>query len=613
MGRARRAGYDAGVTDGPLLVYGPRSDTYDFGPGHPLTPRRFGPGIDLLETLGALPGLAPEPAGDRELLDVHAERYVAAVRRLSADPAGPPQAGFAAYGDDPPFLGMHAAAAAVAGGSLRAIEAILRGDVEHAFHPGGGLHHALPDRASGFCIYNDPALAIAAARHAGRRVLYVDLDVHHGDGVQAIHAGDPGVMTISIHESGRTLFPGTGSVDELGEGPAAGTSVNLPLEAGSGEAAWLASVRGVVPQLAAFFGPDLIVSQHGADSHAWDPLAHLQVTTTAMGEAARLVDALAHRHAGGRWLATGGGGYDVYRVVPRAWALTWLAGAHRAPPDTIDHGWRSRWAGDAERHGQAPLPERFTDAPNAGLPGSELQRLAERRSLETLGRVRALVLPRLLVVAEERGWWDPTDGLAASDAPAGPPDARPVGAPATDPTLIPDLDRAQLERLIVVERVLPLFGAGAARRLLWAALGDGAHAAAAVAGDRLVGLAISGPAAGVAQPDEVLWLGVAPAFRRRAIGTALLGALAGRRAMRARPGLGDRDVIDPLDPGQHSSIIRRMLNRAGVEAGPVEDWRSVQGRFGPAGFQLTVTGRAVPVGVPVLGRAPHGTPRRGSR
>ncbi len=571
------------MTDGPLLVYGPGSVTYDFGPVHPLTPRRFGPGIDLLGTLGALPGLAPEPAMDRELLDVHAERYVAAVRRLSADPSGPPQAGFAAYGDDPPFLGMHAAAATVAGGSLRAIEAILRGDVEHACHPGGGLHHAMADHASGFCIYNDPALAIAAARRAGRRVLYVDLDVHHGDGVQAIHAGDPGVMTISIHESGRTLFPGTGSVDELGEGPAAGTSVNLPLEAGSGEAAWLASVRGIVPQLAAFFGPDLIVSQHGADSHAWDPLAHLRVTTTAMGEAARLVDALAHRHAGGRWLATGGGGYDVYRVVPRAWALTWLAGAHREPPETIDRGWRSRWAGDAERHGQAPLPERFTDEPNAGLPGSELQRLGERRSLETLGRVRALVLPRLLVVAEERGWWDPTGALGPPEALAGRPEAHPAGPPDTEPTLIADIDRAVLDRLIVVDRVLPLFGAGSARRLLWAALGDGAHAAAAVAGDRLVGLAISGPAGGDAEPVEVLWLGVAPALRRRAIGTALLGALAGRRALRARPGLGDRDVVDPLDPAQRSSIVRRMLNRAGVEAGPVEDWRSVQGRFGPAG------------------------------
>ena len=233
------------------------------------------------------------------------------------NPFGSPEAGIGEGGDDPPFAGMHDAGAMVAGGSIRAVEAILRGDVEHAFHPGGGLHHAMPDRASGFCIYDDPALAIARARRDGLRVLYVDLDVHHGDGVQAIHWSDPGVLTVSVHETGRYLFPGTGGVGELGEGTAAGTSVNVPLEPETGEGAWLAAVQVLLPELAAAFGPDLIVSQHGADSHAWDPLAHLRVTTTAMGEAARLVDRLAHGSAGGRWLATGGGGYDAYRVVPR--------------------------------------------------------------------------------------------------------------------------------------------------------------------------------------------------------------------------------------------------------------------------------------------------------
>ena len=197
-------------SDGPLLVFGPRSATYDFGPGHPLTPRRFGPGIDLLRELGAEPGLAPEPASDDELLAVHTAAYLAGVRRLGDDPGGPPAFGIAPSGDVPPFAGMHEAAAAVAGGSLRAIQAILRGDVAHAYHPGGGLHHALPARASGFCVYNDVALAIAEARRQGLRVLYVDLDVHHGDGVQAIHADDPGVLTLSIHEIGSLSLPGLG-------------------------------------------------------------------------------------------------------------------------------------------------------------------------------------------------------------------------------------------------------------------------------------------------------------------------------------------------------------------------------------------------------------------
>jgi acetoin utilization protein AcuC len=556
-----------GVSDGPLLVYGPRSPTYDFGPNHPLTPRRFGPGIDLLRTVGARPGLAPEPADEAELVAIHAARYVAAVRRLSANPGGPPEGGFAAYGDDPPFAGMHDAAASVAGGSLRAMTAILGGEVEHAFHPGGGLHHAMHDRASGFCIYNDPALAIVAARRAGRRVLYVDLDVHHGDGVQAIHHGDPGVLTLSIHESGRTLFPGTGFIDELGEGAAAGSAVNLPLEAETGETAWLAGVRGLVPQLAAYFGPDLVVSQHGADSHAWDPLAHLRVTTTAMGEAARLVDSVAHRHAGGRWLATGGGGYDVYRVVPRTWALTWLAGAHRDPPEVTDPDWRSRWATDALRYNQSPPPERFIDPPNAGLPYSDLQRLADARSLETLAEVRSTVLPRLLIVAEERGWWDPSAAAVQTGK-------RLVqGGANRAPTIIPNLDAGLLARLVLAARTMPPADPEAARQLLIAAIRDGAWASGAVVADQLVGVALAAPAAGSGDPTEILWIGVAPDDRRQGLGSALLAALigradagAGRTHETARLGIAERDVVEPLPLNDRLRIAARILARSGFQA-----------------------------------------------
>ena len=168
---------------------------------------------------------------------------------LGADPFGLPEAGIGEGGDDPPFAGMHEAGAMVAGGSIRAVEAILRGDVEHAFHPGGGLHHAMPDRASGFCIYDDPALAIARARRDGLRVLYVDLDVHHGDGVQAIHWDDPGVLTLSVHETGRYLFPGTGGVGELGEGTAAGHRRSTCRSSrGPGEGAWLAAVQVPAPR-----------------------------------------------------------------------------------------------------------------------------------------------------------------------------------------------------------------------------------------------------------------------------------------------------------------------------------------------------------------------------
>ena len=186
--------------DGPLLVYGPRSLEYDFGPGHPLTPKRFGPGIDLLRAVGAEPGLAPAPATDDDLLRVHLPAYLAQVRRFSADPSLPGAMGVG-LSDQPAFAGMHEVSATVAAGSLRAMEAILRGDVEHAHQPGGGLHHAMPAKAWGFCIYNDPALAVARARAEGLRVLYVDLDVHHGDGVQLVAYDDPGVLTLSWSES----------------------------------------------------------------------------------------------------------------------------------------------------------------------------------------------------------------------------------------------------------------------------------------------------------------------------------------------------------------------------------------------------------------------------
>src|SRR5262245_39979832 len=378
----------------PLLVFGPRSTTYDFGPAHPLTPRRFGPGISLLEALGAVPNLAPEPATDDELEWVHERAYVEAVKAFSDDPLAWPRAGIGP-GDTPAFGGMHDASAAVAGGSLRAMEAILRGEVEHAFHPGGGLHHAMPARASGFCVYNDPALAIARARRDGLRVLYIDLDVHHGDGVQAIHWSDPEVMTISIHETGMALFPGTGFPDELGGGAARGTKVNLPLDPGTGERGWLPALELVLPPLAGAFRPDIVVSQHGADCHALDPLAHLNVTTTAMGKAARLVDTIAHQHAGGRWLATGGGGYDVYRVVPRAWAHVWLAANHAPVPEATPAAWRERWAEDADRYGQAPLPETFDDPPNAGLPYRAAQEAADARAVGIAAGVLELALASL--------------------------------------------------------------------------------------------------------------------------------------------------------------------------------------------------------------------------
>jgi acetoin utilization protein AcuC len=563
-----------GDSSGPLLVFGPGSTTYDFGSDHPLTPRRFGPGIDLMRSVGAEPGLAPAPATDEDLLACHDAGYLAAVKRLSADPWGPSEAGIGMLsGDNPSFAGMHTAAALVAGGSLRAVEAILRGDVQHAHHPGGGLHHAMRDRASGFCIYDDPALAIARARREGRRVLYVDLDVHHGDGVEAIHADDPGVLTFSIHESGRYLFPGTGSVGDVGAGAAAGTIVNLPLEPSTGEGPWLAAVSTLLPALAAAFAPDLIVSQHGADSHAWDPLAHLRVTTTAMGEAARIVDAVAHRWAGGAWLATGGGGYDAYRVVPRAWALTWLAGAHRDFPAETPASWRERWASEAARYGQAPLPATFTDVPNAGLPLDGRQEAAEQAAHRTLRTVRRLALPRLLDEALVRGWWDPLAASRDAASRGSEGSGGGAGGGGGGVTLVPRLDRGSLDGLTVGRRVVSPPDPASARALLDAALAsadrDGTIVSAAVDGSCIVGLAVSAAARPPGTGRELLALGIAPTVRRAGLATRLLethlAALPDGGPLRALVTVAERDPVEPLDRLLRAGVARRLLERSGFE------------------------------------------------
>lgn len=370
------------TSDMPLVVWSEGIRAYDFGPSHPLTPRRFGPGIDLMRAVGAERFVEPGEASDEALERLHERRYIRQVRSFSDDPWQPPRMGIGP-GDCPPFHGMHEASALVVGGSAAATQAVLAGGVSHAFNPGGGLHHAMADRAAGFCIYNDVAFAVAAARDAGHRVLYVDLDVHHGDGTQALFWDDPQVLTLSVHESGRTLFPGTGEVDESGGRGSEGTAVNVPLEHTTATPSWLRVVELVVPTLAEAFRPTFLVSQHGCDSHVLDPLAHLRLTTHAYVRATRLLDEVAHRWCEGRWVATGGGGYDAYRVVPRSWALVWLAQAHVEQPERVPPDWRERWSEEAQRHGQYPLPERFEDEARlhvAEPPGVEERnmRTAER-------------------------------------------------------------------------------------------------------------------------------------------------------------------------------------------------------------------------------------------
>ncbi|MDQ4024332.1 MAG: acetoin utilization protein AcuC, partial [Actinomycetota bacterium] len=303
---------------------------YDFGSSHPLRPERVLLTYDALRDLGvtALPNvreIASRSATDAEITAVHDRDFVEMVQALDAGSGSRAAALDFGLGtpDNPIFDDMHVASAAVCGASITAAEAVANEDVQHAFNPAGGLHHARRREASGFCIYDDPAAAIAKVLeiHPNWRVMYVDVDVHHGDGVQWIFYDDPRVLTVSFHQSGRYLYPGTGFEDEIGRGDAAGTAANVPLMPLTGNDDYLWALEEVVPQLAEAFGPQLLVTQLGADTHYGDPLANLGLTMAAYPRMARVLHETADRLAGGRWVATGGGGYQAETVVPRVWTI----------------------------------------------------------------------------------------------------------------------------------------------------------------------------------------------------------------------------------------------------------------------------------------------------
>src|SRR5215472_6237216 len=312
---------------------------YDFGPGHPLAPVRVALTVALARELGVLSApsvseLSPSPATDAELALVHDDDYIAAVRQAGRSLAPNLRFGLGTS-DDPVFEGMHEASALVAGATLAAARAVWSGQALHGASVAGGLHHAMRRTASGFCVYNDPAIAISWLLAAGaERVAYVDVDVHHGDGVQAAFYTDPRVLTISLHEHPATLFPGTGLPGETGEGPGAGYAVNVALPAGTGDAGWLRAFDAVVPPLLRAFKPTVLVSQHGCDSHRLDPLAHLELTVDAQRLAQVMLHDLAHELCDGRWLVTGGGGYALVQVVPRTWTHL-LAIAAGVPVDPV--------------------------------------------------------------------------------------------------------------------------------------------------------------------------------------------------------------------------------------------------------------------------------------
>jgi acetoin utilization protein AcuC len=329
------------------LVWDERLTGYDFGPGHPLAPVRVELTMALARELGVLaqPSVSVRPAVPAEMEElelVHDAAYIDAVRQAGHDGLGNGRYGLGTP-DNPVFDGMHEASALVAGATLAAARAVLRGEALHAANIAGGLHHAMRGYASGFCVYNDPAIAIRWLLGEGaQRVAYVDVDVHHGDGVQAAFYHDPRVLTISLHEHPATLFPGTGLASEIGSGDGRGYAVNVALPAGTGDAGWLRAFDAVVPPLLRSFRPEILVSQHGCDSHRLDPLAHLELSIDAQRRAALMIHDLAHETADGRWLLTGGGGYELVQVVPRTWThlLAVAAGSPVDPGLAVPDSWR---------------------------------------------------------------------------------------------------------------------------------------------------------------------------------------------------------------------------------------------------------------------------------
>jgi acetoin utilization protein AcuC len=307
------------------VIYSDEWRRFDYGPEHPLRMERLGLTWRLMEGYGltARPGvtvLSPAPADIEAVARFHGREYIEILRAVSAGDWVPHATRHGlGPGDNPIFPGLWDAAQLVAGGSLLAATLVAAGEADRAFHFAGGLHHAMRDRASGFCYVNDAVLAIMTLRQRGLRVAYVDIDAHHGDGVQFAFYDDPNVLTISTHERGDRLFPGTGFVEEMGQEAGLGCSVNLPLQPFTDDAIYEPAFEAVVPPLLRAFRPDVLVLQLGIDSHRTDPLTHLSLSIQGFTRAVtRLLE------LGPRVVALGGGGYDLPNVA-RAWTAAWAA------------------------------------------------------------------------------------------------------------------------------------------------------------------------------------------------------------------------------------------------------------------------------------------------
>lgn len=345
--------------NGPLeqdavFIYSPEQLDYKFSETHPFNQKRLQLTMDLLKQINAL---QPEQiktarvATDEELLLGHDATYIDIVKRAGHDELRNGEGEVYGIGteDTPIFKNMHEASAMFVGGTLTACDYVMQGKTNHALNLGGGLHHGFHGKASGFCIYNDSTVAIKyMQKKYDARVLYIDTDAHHGDGVQWSFYDDPNVCTLSIHETGRYLFPGTGAVTERGNGEGYGTSFNIPLDAFTEDGSFLEVYETAIREVIAHFKPDVILTQNGADAHYFDPLTHLYSTIKTYEVIPKIAHELAHEFCEGRWIAVGGGGYDIWRVVPRAWSMVWLAMTNQqVPTGAIPKEWLDNWQKEA--------------------------------------------------------------------------------------------------------------------------------------------------------------------------------------------------------------------------------------------------------------------------
>lgn len=358
-----------------VVVWSPDYLNYRWSADHPMNPTRLDLTMSLATGLGLIEGaevVAPEPATDADLLRIHTPGLIAAVKEAGS--AGPPaqrltdaraDSDVAPHGlgseDNPIFPRMHEASAILAGGTLAAAREIASGRARRAVSIGGGMHHAMADWASGFCVYNDAAIAISWLLDNGfDRIAYIDVDAHHGDGVQHAFLGDPRVLTVSVHQHPATLWPNTGWSSEVGSGAGEGTSVNVPVLPGTVDSVWLRAFHAIVPAAVAAFKPQIVISQCGADSHREDPLADLSLTVDGQRAAYRAMRDLADRYADGRWIAVGGGGYGLVRVVPRSWThlIATVLGRDLDPGVAVPDSWRQAVAAKAP---SVDLPTTMTD------------------------------------------------------------------------------------------------------------------------------------------------------------------------------------------------------------------------------------------------------------